>query len=125
MIPWPIAFLTLFYGVVAALSAVIAWKILIGASHQPIIWSLGWLVLSAGAMGGLFLLKPWGRRLAIWTSALLMVVTLVVAGALVLSERAGAGLVITLSSVFHLLVIRYLQRPTVKAYFTLSPSRLH
>ena len=117
MIPWPIALLALFYGVVAAMSAANLWKILVGVSDKPIAWALVWLVLSAGAMCGLALLQSWGRRFAVWTSSLLTASTLAASALLVAAGRPGAGLAVTLSAAFHLLVIRYLTRPLVKALF--------
>jgi hypothetical protein len=119
MVPWPIALLTLFYGLVATVSAATLWKSAAGVIDRPLIWPIAWLTLSAGAMFGLPLSKVWGRRLAIWTSAALMVSTLAVAGTLVRIGRPGAGLLVALSSGFHVLAIRYLQRPAVKAYFGL------
>ncbi len=118
MVPWPIALLTLYYGVVTAASAAMAWKAFVGISHQSMIWPVGWFALSAGAMCGLPLAKPWGRGLAIWTSVLLIVATLSFSGILILGGRPGAGLLVTLSTAGHFLAIRYLQRPIVKTYFT-------
>ena len=118
MVPWPIALLTLYYGVVAATSAAMAWKALIGVSHQPLIWPITWLALSAGAMCGLPLAKLWGRSLATWTSVLLILATLALSGMWILAGRPGAGLLVTLSTVGHFMAIRYLQRPVVKTYFT-------
>ena len=48
MVPWPVALLALFYGVVAAMSAANLWKILAGVSDKPVAWALVWVVLSAG-----------------------------------------------------------------------------
>ena len=117
MIPWPIALLALFYGVVATTSAATLWKILTGAMERPIVWPILWLVLSAGAMCGLPLLQSWGRRFAVWTSSLLTASTLAASALLVAAGRPGAGLAVTFSAAFHLLVIRYLQRPSVKRWF--------
>ena len=121
MVPVPIALLTLFYGVIATISAANAWKILTGLSHQSLVWPIGWLAVSGGAMLGLPLLRSWGRALAIWTSALLMVATLAIAGLLVAAKHPGMGLIVTFSTAFHALVIRYLQRPAMKRYFTGEP----
>ena len=117
MVPWPVALLTLFYGVIAAISAANAWNIAAGVVQRPLVWPLVWLALSGGAMCGLPLLQAWGRQLAIWTSSLLMVATLAAAGLFILGGRPGAALAVTLSTAFHAMVIRYLQRPTVRAYF--------
>jgi len=43
--------------------------------------------------------------------------TLAASALLVASGRPGAGLAVTFSTAFHILVIRYLQRPSVKALF--------
>ena len=118
MIPWPIALLSVFYGVIATSSASVLWQIAMGQTHRALIWQVMWFGLSAGATCGLALLKPWGRRLAIWTSILLMVVMLSIAGLLTLVAREPLlGLVMTLGASLHVLVMRYLGRPSVKAYF--------
>ena len=117
MVPWPIALLSLFYGIVAAASAATLWKVLVGAVERPVAWPLCWLVLSAGAMCGLPLLRSWGRRFAVWTSSLLTASTLAGSALLVASGRPVAGLAVTFSTAFHLLVIRYLTRPSVRHWF--------
>ena len=117
MVPWPIALLTLFYGIVAAVSAATLWRILIGVTERPMAWPLVWLALSAGAMCGLPLLQAWGRRCAVWTSWLLTASTLAGSALLVASGRPAAGLAVTFSAALHLLVIRYLTRPSVKRWF--------
>ncbi len=116
-VPWPIALLSLLYGVIATLAAASAWKIAVGISHRQILWPLAWLGCSAGSTYGLALLKPWGRVLAICTSVLLLVVTLAIAGWFVASGRPVAGLLVACSAGTHVVVIRYLQRPAVRAYF--------
>lgn len=117
MVPVPIAILTLFYGLLATCSAAAVWRVASGATRQSWVWALGWLVLSAGATCGLPLLKPWGRTLALITSAALMAATLAVSAALIASGHPGAGLAVTCTTAFHALVIRYLGRPVVKEYF--------
>ena len=117
MIPTPIAILALFYGLVATLSAAAVWRVASGASHQSLLWAVGWLALSVGATCGLPLLRPWGRTLALVTSAALMAATLAVSAALIASGHPGAGLAVTFTTAFHALVIRYLGRPVVKRYF--------
>ena len=122
MVPWPIALLTLFYGMVAACSAAAAWQIVTGAAHRLLLPQLVWLAFSAGAMGGLPLLKPWGRRLAIWTSTLLMITMLAAAALLaVVGHRPLFGLLMACGAGLHVLAIRYLQRPLVKSWFISSP----
>jgi hypothetical protein len=117
MVPWPIALLTLFYGVIATISAATVWKIVTGVSGQSLIWPVAWLALSGSAMCGLPLLKPWARGLAVFGSALLALVSLAFAGLLVMAGQPLGGLLATLGAAIHVLVIRYLQRPVVKAYF--------
>ncbi len=117
MVPWPIAFLTLFYAMIATSSAVSVWKGISGASAQSPIWPVGWCALSAGATIGLPLLKPWARQLAIWTSILLLITTLAIAGLLVAAAKPGAALLTTILAGTHGIVIRYLQRPAVKQLF--------
>ena len=116
-VPWPIALLTLFYGVIATASAATVWKIVAGVSYQSLLWPLTWLALSAGAMCGLPLLKSWGRRLAIGTSAWLLLVTLAIAGLLVRAGHPLGGLLVAFIAGTHALAIRYLQRPAVKTLF--------
>lgn len=120
MVPWPIAVLTLFYGVIAAASASMSWQVIIGVAQRPLAPQLLWLLVSSGAMLGLPLLRSWGRRLAIWTSVGLMVVMLSVAGILVLAaHKVGLGLLMAAGSGLHMLAIRYLNLPSVKMYFGL------
>ncbi len=117
MVPWPIALLALFYGVIATLSAAMVWRTAHGEISLRFAWATLWLICSAGATGGLPLLRPWGRTLAIWTSALLMVATLAVAAVLVAAGRPGIGLAVTLSTACHYVMIRYLKRPAVRRWF--------
>jgi hypothetical protein len=117
MIPVPIALLALFYAVIAAAAGASVWRVVTGASTQSILWPAAWLALSLSAMFGLALLKPWSRSVAIIGFAALCAVTLGVAGLMVAGGRPGTGLVATLIVGFYVLAIRYLQRPSVKAYF--------
>ena len=117
MVPWPVALLTLFYGVLAAASAATVWKIATGMVTRPIGWPLAWLALCGAVMCGLPLLRSWARRMAILASALLAVVTVATAGLIVMAGRPLAALLATLSATVHIVTIRYLQRPAVKAYF--------
>ena len=117
MIPWPIALLTLFYGALAAASGAMTWKIVSGELQQPVIWALAWLTLSAGAMCGLPLLKAWGRRLAVFGSWLMMALALSLAALLVLNGRPAGALLSSLGAAVHVMVLRYLGRPSVKSLF--------
>jgi hypothetical protein len=120
MMPWPVAFLTLFHGAVAAAAAAGLWKIGAGTSHQSAVWPLVWLVVSGGAMCGLPLLKPWGRAFAVIGSLLIILVMLALAGLLVLAQRPLGALLAVSGAAMHVIAIRYLQRPSVKAYFRTS-----
>ncbi len=117
MVPWPIAVLTLLYGLVAVASAASLWRIFAGMSHQMVIGPAVWLTLSATAVCGLPFAKPWGRTAAISVSVLLALLTLGIAGMLVANGRILFGLLSALLAGTHFLIIRYLQRPAVKAYF--------
>ena len=117
MVPWPIALLTLFYGLLAAVTGATVWKIVTGTLERPIVWPAAWLALSVAVMCGLPLFKPWARRLAVVGSAGLGLVTLGVALLIAGAGRPGFGLLGALLAGTHLIVIRYLRRPSVKAYF--------
>ena len=117
MVPWPIALLALFYAAIATISASTVWKIATGQAHQSLVWPVGWLALSAGAMCGLPLLRPWARHVAIAGSALTALITLAVAGLLVMGGRPLGALAATLGAGVHVLIIRYLQRQATKSYF--------
>ena len=123
MIPWPIALLTIFYGVIAALSAATMWQIATHTVDRSWMWPLVWLAVSAGVVVGLPLLKTWGRSLAIGASWLMVATTLATAGVIVAAGRPLIALLATLSGAGHVIAIRYLQRPSVKAYFRTPDSR--
>ena len=117
MVPWPIALLTLFYGIIAAASAAMVWRILGGQVYQPLIWAISWLLLSGSIMCGLPLLKSWARMLAVFGSVLLTILALAVAGLLAMSRHPWGALLATLGAGVHVLVIRYLRRPIIRGYF--------
>jgi hypothetical protein len=127
MIPWPIAVLTLFYGVIATVAAAHAWRMVVSgslawavlhkASISPFVWALVWVGVASAAMVGLPLRRLWGRSLAMITSWLLILTTLALAGVLVASGKPGLGLAVTFSVACHYLMIRYLKRPMVVAWF--------
>ena len=117
MVPWPIALLSVFYGLIATVSAATAWKIAAGGLTRPVVWPMAWLALSASLMVGLPLLKPWARRLAIVGSALLALVMLSLAGLLVMAGRPLSALAAALGAGVHVVTIRYLQRPLVRLWF--------
>ena len=117
MIPWPMALLALFYGVITAISAANAWQILTGSSGHPLLWPLLWTGLCAGAMVGLPLGKAWGRTLALIAAWWLTVSSVTTAAWFVSLQQPLLGLLVTLTSVLYVAIIRYLGRPTVKTYF--------
>ena len=117
MVPWPIALLSLFYGVNATIAASAIWNRVAGVSPQPLWGPLVWLALAASAMCGLPLLRSWGRTCALWASGLMGLMTLAVAGVLAGSGRPLGGLLVTLAASVHVLIIRYLRRPSVRAWF--------
>ena len=117
MIPLPIALLTLFYGLLAAVSASAVWKIAHGTLSRPIIWPALWLALSAALMCGLPLLKPWARSAAVAGSAALALMTLGFAAVVAGSGRPGLALAGALLAGTHMIIIRYLRRPQVRECF--------
>jgi hypothetical protein len=117
MVPWPIALLTLFYGVLATISAAALWKSIAGQSVQHWIVPLFWLLMSGAAMCGLPLLKPWARRVAVFVSVLLVIVCISLASLFIVGRQPVVALAATLGAGVHLVVIRYLRRPLVKSAF--------
>ena len=117
MIPWPVALLSLFYALVATVSASAAWKVISGMSDRPILWPLAWFALAFSAMCGLALLRPWGRTLAVLGSVVMAMITLAFAGLLVMGGHPIGALLSTLAASVHAVVIRYLGRPVVRGYF--------
>jgi len=125
MIPWPIALLCLFYAALTAASAAAVWKIATGASGQPLVWAAAWLSLSCAVMCGLPLLKAWARTLAVFGAILMAALSLAVAGLLVISGRPMEALLATLAAGVHVLIIRYLRRPAVRAMFSAERAADH
>ena len=123
MVPWPIALLTLLFGVMATLSLATIIKIATGFTARPLIWPLLWFAVSAGATAGLPFLKPWARTLAVVGLVAMTVVALSVAGLLILQGRPVAALLSTSGSVVYLIALRYLGRAQVKAWFQPSEAR--
>ena len=117
MVPWPIALLAVFYALIATASAASVWRIISGMSHQALGWPLGWLAASSAAVYGLVLLRSWARRLALIGFIALCVIALAVAGLSVTSGAPVGGLLSTLIAGGYVVAIRYLQRPSTKAYF--------
>jgi uncharacterized membrane protein YGL010W len=120
MVPWPIALLSLGYGVIAAVSASTLWKIMMGVVDRPMVWPGAWLAVSAAAMCGLALLKPWARLLAVVGLVWVTLVTLTSAGLSALTARPEGALLATLGAGVCVVMIRYLRRPAIKALFASS-----
>ena len=122
MIPWPIALLSLFYGMLMAVSATSVWQVLTGVVHKPLTFQVVWLILSGAAMLGLPLRQVWGRWFAILSAWLVTVSILAIAAWLILAGSPGWGLAAGFGTVVPLVAIRYLRRPAVKAYFETHPT---
>ena len=117
MVPWPIALIAIWYGMMSAASGAMLWKIAIGLLERSIIWPGMWFALSLSTMCGLALMKPWARVLAVVGAAVFTIVCLAMAGLLVMAGRPFGGFVATLAAGVQVVVMRYLRRPHVKTYF--------
>ena len=123
MTPWPIALLAALYAVLATCSLAGVWRLLAeGQVGGELAWSLLWTVLSTASMLGLALMRPWGRRLTVWTSMLLMGSSLCAAWYAVTQpvpqprwSFAATGL-----ASLQFVVMRYLTRPKVKHWFSMA-----
>lgn len=117
MVPWPIALLAIFYAIIATIASSMAWKVMIGVSERPFFWPALWMVLSAGATYGLVMFKPWGRKLAVWTSMLMMITIWSIAALLVVGREPGWALLTTVVAGLQMIPVRYLGQPAVKTLF--------
>ena len=115
MVPWPIGFLALCYGVLATVWAAEGYRVLL-RSDVPL-WAGLWCALCAAATAGLMLLRPWGRVLAVVGAALLTVALMVVSAAHVAAHHASMAVWIAIGTVVPLGVWRYLSVPRVKKWF--------
>ena len=126
MIPWPIALLCMLYVAIATSSSATLFQIISGGlAHSPM-WPLVWWAVSAMLVVGLALMKPWARMLAVIASTVMTVGALGMAVIVVLpAQPHGAqSLLATLMAGGHLVIIRYLTRPHVRAWFEAGvPSR--
>ncbi len=119
MIPWPLALLTMVYGLLAFLSAV---QVITCAAQHALaggLWSLVWFLLTSASAVGLPSRYAWARRCAVLTALLFVISALVGATILVLRQppQPRAALGETLLAGVALIVIRYLTRPPIKAQF--------
>ena len=120
MMPWPIAIFAALYAAVGTSAAAMLWNLASGrpaAGHPSAGWLAFWTALSAALVIGLMLMKPWARRLAVWSSVLMMGAALVGAWMAATQAQARAGLIATGVATMQLVAIRYLTRPRVKAWF--------
>lgn len=127
MIPWPIALIAAFYGVVFAWSSAALWRAGAAPASASIGWAGWWSAGSFVLMVGLVFLKPWARRLAVWSSGLLLLSSL---GAALLAVAqpvpdARHSLLATGLAALQLVLIRYLTRPHVKRWFAKEPHGAH
>lgn len=116
MIPWPIALLTLFYGVLATVAGAGLWRALVSPNGSGG-WTVLGFVLCAAATIGLPLMKDWARKLAIGIAVWIAVVTLAYAALLVKAGEPGLALAATFSTAIEWLIVRYLRRPAVTSWF--------
>ena len=121
MVPWPIALLSMGYTLLAPSSAVMTWRHLHG-QVAGWVWSGAWCAVSVVLVAGLATLKPWARRLAVWVSGALMVSALG-AGILAITQvppQPTRSLAATVMACVQVVVMRYLTRPHVRAWFATS-----
>ena len=119
MIPWPIALLVIWYAAIATAAAAKLWQMGPALASQSGWWIGLWAGLSLVLVIGLAWLKPWARMAAIGGSLLMTV------GAILGALRAVAQVPPSMSQSLtamavasvNLVVIRYLTRPHVKAWF--------
>jgi len=119
MIPWPIALVVLLYGLIAASSAARMWQGIASRSVSSSAWSLAWCLMAGAVVVGLAWLRPWARRLAVWSSLVMMLGALGAALFTILqpTPHPRHSLVATGMASLYLVVSRYLSRPRVKAWF--------
>ena len=119
MIPWPLAALSILYGLLAFLSVVRLTECLARGMLAGGLWSMLWVVVASGACIGLPGQKEWGRRLAVFGAILFMAAALI--GAVILVVRVPPqprlALLETLLAGLALMVLRYLTRPHIKGQF--------
>ncbi len=119
MVPWPITVVCGLYAVIATSAAAAVWRALSGEGVAAIGWSWFWLAMAGSIVAGLAFMKPWGRRLAVWGSLALLVGTMGSAVLAVMQAHPQPLRSMTATGLagVYLVVIRYLTRPRVKAWF--------
>ena len=125
MVPWSIALIALAYAAVASASAAALAKIAQGTGTQPAFWPALWLAVSLALLIGLAQMKPWARRLAVWSSVLIASGAAGIASASLARPVPEPGWALAATGVasLQLLIIRYLTRPRVKAWFGSSSAK--
>ena len=119
MVPWSIALLALWYAGLATASAATLWKLGQEQVHGAVLWPSVWCGVSAILVVGLAWLKPWARKLAIWSSGFILLGALANAGLAIAqaTPQPMRSLWATGIASIQLVVMRYLTRPHVKAWF--------
>ena len=120
MVPWPIGVIAAVHAVFATVAAAAVWRV--GMSHAlsaSSAWSSLWCLSSSALTVGLVFLKPWARRFAVYASIALAIGGLAVAALAVLGAPPdpARSLCGTGFASAQLVIIRYLTRPRVKAWF--------
>jgi len=115
MIPWPIAVLSTWFGILAACAAFNALTTsLIGVA----VWSWLWCGVAFLTTITLATMRVWARRMAVGVAVFFMAGALLAAlGTAMLAQHPLRILVSTAMAGVHLIVARYLTRPRVKAWF--------
>ena len=121
MVPWPIALLAIFYACIASSSALM----LVQAGRGISAWPAAWGALSALLVWGLVMMKPWARRLAVWSSAAMTLAALLNALMAVIPTPPNPKLALAATGIagLQLVIIRYLTRPRVRSWFIESTAR--
>ncbi len=119
MIPWPLAALSMLYGLLAFLSVVRLTACLAQHDVMSSVWTALWLAVTAGACIGLPGQKEWGRRCAVGGAALFTAAAIISAVVVVVRvpPQPRYALLDTLLAGAALIVMRYLRRPVIKAQF--------
>lgn len=120
MLPWPIALLSAFYGVLTAFSGAALWRLAMAGHTDAVGWIGLTFVASVCAMTGLALMRPWARALAVIASMVMLGYALSFGAVCILTGQPGTAFGATIGAGVHLVVIRYLRRPVVKSWFVSS-----
>jgi hypothetical protein len=121
MIPWPIALIIVIHAVVGTVSLAGLVQGMARPSPQLLVPAL-WLAVSCAAVLGLSGMRPWARRLAVWSSMVMMLMGLAAGlmAAILTPPSARHSLLGTGLASVHLFLVRYLTRPHVRRWFELD-----